>query len=987
VDNARLNRKSMSTQIALALGTAFAPYTVMAQELEEEEAMLEEVVVTGIRQSVTAAMEVKRDSDGVVEALMAEDMGKFPDTNLAESMQRITGVSIDRSNAGGPQGEGQRVTVRGIGPDYNLVLLNGRQMPASTIQETTASSSRAFDFSNLASESVAAVEVYKTGRSDIPTGGIGATINILTARPLDMDDRALSLGAKAVFDKSDPTKSWTPEVSGIYSDTFADGKFGVAVSAVYQDRSFGYNQAGVNSGWQRFAGDEVNWGTIPLPGTPGSENITNRPDPGDLYSVPQNILYSLNELERERLNGQLVLQWRPVESFTATLDYTMSEQEIQTKRNDFSAWFNFGPSVSSWTDGPVAAPIMYTEIIDPATSDIGSGGAKYGNKNENDSFGVNLEWNATDRLSFALDYHDSTAESGRASPYGTNSTLGGVGFYRGTTGVDFSQDFPVLLLDTPSGGLDASLMLTGGASFRNSYMKSEVEQTRFSGVFDMTDAMSLDFGVTTTDVNNRSAFSNVQYDDWGGNGSPDDFPDEVWQLRDISSLFDAVSGHDNPAMFDQMFVWDFDTVAGIAEATRGQSMAATDEFSTDRRTNEESLSGYLQWRWAFDIGSMPANLRAGVRYEETDVTSSALVPIATEIRWVGTNEFSVIKGAPDFTELTGSYDYWLPNLDFNVSLTDNFVARASYSKTIGRPGWGDIQGGQTLNDLARINGGTGQQGDPGLLPLESDNYDVSLEWYYNEGSYFSVGYFFKDVANYVGVSTITETPFDLEHPAQGAWYDEANAATGGGNDLVAIRQYIFENYADSQYVEITGTDTNGNFTGYITGQPGDTISTFDIQVPANQKDAEIDGWEIAWQHLFGESGFGLIANYTMVDSDLAYDNASRDDQFAIEGLSDSANLVAFYDKNGWIARLAYNWRDEFLAGRFDGTGLPNPNYVEEYGQFDGIVSYTFDNNVTVFFEGFNLTNEYSRVHGRADLQTLFVTQTGARYGAGIRWTY
>lgn len=981
-----LNCTSISRGIALALGTVVVPHTV-AQELEDEERMLEEVVVTGIRQSVTAAMEVKRDSDGVVEALMAEDMGKFPDTNLAESMQRITGVSIDRGNAGGPQGEGQRITVRGIGPDYNLVLLNGRQMPASTIQETTASNSRAFDFSNLASESVAAVEVYKTGRADIPTGGIGATVNILTNRPLNIGERALSFGAKAVTDESAQSSSWTPEVSGIYSDVFADGKFGVAISAIYQEREFGYNQAGVNSGWQRFQGDEVNWGTIPLPGAPGSENITNRPDPTDIYSVPQNILYSINEVERDRLNGQLVLQWRPVESITATLDYTMSEQEIQTKRNDFSAWFNFGPSVSSWTDGPVAAPIMYTEIIDPATSDIGSGGSKYGNKNENESLGFNLEWAATDQVTFAFDYHDSTAESGRASPYGTNSTVGGVGFYRGTTGVDFSRDFPVMLLETPGGGLDPSLMLTGGASFRNSHMKSEVNQARLSGVFDMNDSMSLDFGVTDTEVNNRSAFSNVQYDDWGGNGSPDDFPDEVWQLRDIRSLFDNIPGHDNPALFNQMFVWDFDEVVGIAEATRGQSMAATDEFSTDRRTREESFSAYLQWRWAFDIGAMPSNLRVGVRYEETDVTSSALVPIATEIRWVGTNEYSVIKGDPDFTNLTGTYDYWLPNLDFNIALTDGLVARASYSETIGRPGWGDIQGGQTINDLARINGGTGQQGDPGLLPLESNNYDLSLEWYYAEGSYASVGYFFKDVSNYVGISTITATPFDLPHPAQGAWYDEANAATGGGDDLVAIRQYIFETYADSPFVEITGTDTNGNFTGYITGQPGDAISTFDIQVPTNQKDAEIDGWEIAWQHIFGASGFGLIANYTVVDSDLAYDNYSLEDQFAIEGLSDSANLVAFYDKNGWIARLAYNWRDEFLAGRFDGTGLPNPNYVEEYGQLDGIVSYTFANDLTVFAEGFNLTDEYSRVHGRADLQTLFVTQTGPRYGIGVRWTY
>ncbi|MCU0989414.1 MAG: TonB-dependent receptor plug domain-containing protein, partial [Xanthomonadales bacterium] len=133
------------------------------------------------------------------DAISAEDIGKFPDTNLAEAMSRITGVSIDRSSPGGATGEGQRITVRGIGPDYNLVLLNGRQMPASTILDTSASSSRAFDFANLASEAVAGVDVYKTSKSDIPTGGIGATVNIRTARPLDIGERAMSFGAKGVF--------------------------------------------------------------------------------------------------------------------------------------------------------------------------------------------------------------------------------------------------------------------------------------------------------------------------------------------------------------------------------------------------------------------------------------------------------------------------------------------------------------------------------------------------------------------------------------------------------------------------------------------------------------------------------------------------------------------------------------------------------------------------------------------------------------------
>ena len=166
----------LATAIALALGvSALTP--AAAQEAAPEAAApteeLEEIIVTGIRSSLTRSMDIKRDAIGVVDAISAEDIGKFPDANLAESLQRITGVSIDRQ-----RGEGSRVTVRGFGPEYNLVTINGRQMP------THNGVTRSFDFADLASEGVAGVQVYKTGRADVPSGGIGSTINILTPEPL-----------------------------------------------------------------------------------------------------------------------------------------------------------------------------------------------------------------------------------------------------------------------------------------------------------------------------------------------------------------------------------------------------------------------------------------------------------------------------------------------------------------------------------------------------------------------------------------------------------------------------------------------------------------------------------------------------------------------------------------------------------------------------------------------------------------------------------
>ena len=138
--------------------------------------------------------------------------------------------------------------------------------------------------------------------------------------------------------------------------------------------------------------------------------------------------------------------------------------------------------------------------------------------------------------------------------------------------------------------------------------------------------------------------------------------------------------------------------------------------------------------------------------------------------------------------------------------------------------------------------------------------------------------------------------------------------------------------------------------------------------------------------MFGDSGFGGSVNFTVVDSDLAYDNASKDDQFAIEGLSDSANLVVFYEDYGWSARVAYNWRDEFLTSRFD-SERPNPLYTDEYGQWDMNVSYDVNDALTVFAEGINVTDEIQRIRGRAPQQTFFVTQTGARFMIGARYDF
>ena len=205
----KFNPKFTSKALFTIVGGAVLINPVFAQEQASQE--LEEVVVTGMRGSLKQSMDIKRDSIGVVDAITAEDIGKFPDTNLAESLQRIPGVAIDRQN-----GEGSQVTVRGFGPGYNLVTLNGRTVATAEVNIYGAQSAysgpqgRSFDFSNIAAEAVSGLEVYKTGQALLPSGGIGATINVKTRRPFDTPGTQGSFGVKALTDTSNESGKTSP---------------------------------------------------------------------------------------------------------------------------------------------------------------------------------------------------------------------------------------------------------------------------------------------------------------------------------------------------------------------------------------------------------------------------------------------------------------------------------------------------------------------------------------------------------------------------------------------------------------------------------------------------------------------------------------------------------------------------------------------------------------------------------------------------------
>lgn len=250
-----------------------------------------------------------------------------------------------------------------------------------------------------------------------------------------------------------------------------------------------------------------------------------------------------------------------------------------------------------------------------------------------------------------------------------------------------------------------------------------------------------------------------------------------------------------------------------------------------------------------------------------------------------------------------------------------------------------------------------------------------------------MGIWKKDVVNFIAGGRFEDIVlFDgLSTPFGGDLYDQAVEGITGGDSSVTfdnddINTYFVENFSEEPNVEITGEGDEA--TALVIGLPGDPTQLYDVLKPVNQNQTSVNGMEFMVQHTFGETGFGLQANYTIVDGDLEYDINLNEQQWVVPGMSDTANLVGFYEKDGLQVRIAYNWRDQFLvdAGK-------DPKFVEEYFQLDMNVSYEINDNISVFVEGINVTEENKRVHGRSSYQVREYAVGHARYNFGARYVF
>ena len=1030
-------KKVLTTAIASAV--VAAGFSGMAYAQDDS---VEEVMVTGIRGSLTRAVDVKRNAAGVVDAISSEDLGKMPDSNLAESLQRITGISIDRTN-----GEGAKITSRGFGPAYNLVTLNGRQLStAGVIEGGDVESTRSFDMSNIASESVTGVQVYKTGKASVPTGGIGATVNLTTAKPFDYDGFKATVGGKALYDESnDIGDDVTPELSGFVS--WSNDMFGASLSLAHQERDSG-RSGFANSGWgdkqQRYAGGDIfNSGY-----TPGAVVVNeptkatpNVPFTGDLATRLQEANFFHTDTTRERDNALLTLQFQPTDNITATLDVLSVNTKIQSQHAIYSLWFSDGAwptNAVQWDDSSISKSPLYVWQANPtgAPRDIALKNSLRSIENKLDDVGFNLAFQATDELSFELDVHKAESSATPFGAPGSNVTLGiGVNTLL-AQGLDMSGDLPLIASVVQGGSIAKSDVGSTISQLVNARAWQDVEEARISGKYEFSESGSINFGISslqTESIQKQSDIGNATMRGGWSVAAPGDIDPDLFELINFNDYFDGYNSNLSSGAKDLFAragnngdkatsnitgvrVTNFNAVATqmFADSPDKIPYAANPVDSTDRKIVEDIQAAYVEANLSGDLGGMQVDMSAGLRYETTDVESYSRVS-PRELTWTSDRDFNTraLGAAGSLPYTVSKYDYTnvLPNLDLTFHISDELIARASSSKTIARANFNDLQMGAAGNApkggplLAGGSFGDSSDGNVKLKPIESNNIDFSVEYYFNDTDYVSIGFFDKRVPNFIGTEQSEVTYPGTLDPSNGPRARAAAAAlTAAGipiNERTLFEQVVRMNTNGCNNAEGFNLCGSGGLASQdediyqeyktgadivaVAGDPGVTNNT---SMPTNSKDAVLNGWEFAGQHFFGDSGFGIQANYTIVNGSINYDlyaEPGSATQFALTGLSDSANIIGIFENDQWQARIAYNWRDKFLSSPNVGGG--EPEFTDDYGQVDFNVGYKVTDDLTVSFEGTNVLAEDKRTYGRTANQVRYIDILEARYALSARYNF
>ena len=898
-----------------------------------EEGELAEVVVTGFRVSLGAALRRKQATTGQVDAIVADDIADFPDLNLAESLQRLPGVSITRS-----YGEGSQITVRGLGGLYTRVRVNGMEARAAAGVNNT----RNFDFSLFASELFNSIVVHKTAAADLDEGSLGAVVDLNTARAFNYDEGfTFVAGATGVY--NDLSQTVRPRLTGLVAYRDPAGVWGATASAAYTKIR--------NDSESR---DTVRWQKGPfrsVDGVPCSADITMETDPGcaavtDAFH-PRIPRYGQEVNNADRLGLTAGFQLRPTDQTEIRLDGLYASFDTNNDRR--------------WLEVTFRGTERQTDLLNPVFQ---SSPVRFGATNDtviaataNNAF-VRSERNPINarsdfyQLTLALDqrfsdsfYVDALAGTTRSKGVNNDHTVDYDIQNYDNYSFDYRNDeYPSLVF----GGLDvndpANFTVT---ELRDGWARtnSRFDTAELNLHYDIFDELKLvggvNYKVATLDTHGSGRSGLVCALGLFTCDADGDMVNEALGPQGVAALTDYIE-FEGKVGAGSNTRWASPNPDAWFERFDYRSLPLIDAQPAIWKVTEKNLGYFLQTKGEvmLGVGDMRLLYDAGVRYVETRQTSSGY----------NTGVYVDINRP--------KYGDWLPSANTALWLTEQVVFRLAAAKVMSRPALQQLSPGGTVSGVDY----TVANQNPRLDPTRATALDAAAEWYFADDSILALALFYKDIDSFpitqsrIGTYASTGLPRNVIPPTSAA--DQSPGGEG----------------------------TCGNPEG-----------CWNISELTNGPGASLKGLEVAFQMPFSEfygrlppviNAFGFLANYTLVDSEVSYDFLGNTVKERLTNLSNhSINATLYYDDSKFGARLSAAYRSDYLLGGPANTGNLWDYAVPEV-RLDFASSYNVTEYLKLSFEAVNLLN--TPVNTKTDVDAerrILYSHTGRNFLLGARVTF
>ncbi len=923
---ARVSRPSLKSVLMASVAALVAgagSSAALAQQAAGDQ--VETVVVTGYQMSLGAARDIKKGAVIQEDVIVAEDMAKFPELNLAESLQRLPGVQITRE-----AGEGREISLQGLGPDYTRVQLNGMEVLGNDDSALDArgqrSRDRAFDFNIFASELFSKVEVEKTFQAAQNEGGMAGTVGLFTGKPFDYEE-GFKGAITAKLGSNQYTQDLQPRVAGLFSYNW-NGKFGVAVSVAYSHRktteegadNYNYDQLS-QSGAQSLVANGLDISHL-------SAAQQDKFLAGGLYIPDGNRIDSWNA-KQDRLGVTGAMQWKPVENLLLTLDVLHSE--FTTHRDEYHlASRPLASGTASWAfDTPAGSPWPaifqkpsvinnlawdannYVTDIDVTNSTFGSEHRRELNESAFNQVALTGKWDASD--SFSIDGHFGYEKSSYKTPYDDKLYMRA----EGNIIADYGDDGRTASFQYPNWDpTDPANYAMDDFYYRAFNNASELKEGVLNAHYKLSDALTLRAGVAYHDFSNNGA--NYFYD---GNVNGTNGEARGTSVVGITDVFTNSFGSWLVGDYGKAFAKynEYHRLGPKPDGTGGQIQDIEQVFNV----NEGTVSYYAQVDWDSEMFGKRFRGNIGLRGYHTHTRSTG---------WIQGDSYAYLGTA----NVTGDYSGLLPALNTVLELNDDLQLRFSATQNLNRPTLSSLaaEGSASVGDSGQIEA---SRGNPNLKPFLDSTLDFAAEYYFGKMGLLSVGVFQKYLKNFIGSETLENIPFSQ-----------------------------------------TGVPVSS-----VAGATGDTI-VHEFSMPINIAGTkELTGIELAAQSQFWFlpapfDNFGAVVNYTYVDADQA-----------ITGISPTSyNATLYYETSLWSARASLNHRSHYYTGRDNSSAISaSTRGYEGTTYVDAAASYNITDKLQLTLDAINLTNEKETEFFGQPRYLYTQTQSGTTYmiGAGYRF--